>query len=201
MRDIFDSRLMQNNLRGIWAEYMVADALGRNCSIVSQSWNAWDLQFGDPASEYPNRIRIQVKNTARTQVWHQATRRLTDCQWSLALRNKSAFFDRDNPGVQCEDYGFLCDVFVLCHHFIEDWKVADHRDARQWRFFVVPVTLEHSIYRIVVPETSPRKSKTYTVVPASLKKWIRGRPPIRGISIEELTEDYVRKALGQNLGS
>lgn len=130
INDLYDQPLMQNNLRGVWVEYLVADALGANCRIVSHDWNAWDLEFGNSRCTYPDRIRLQVKNTARTQPWHKRTGQLTECQWSLKLRRRPSYFEQYNPGVPREDYGFLCDAFLLCHHPIEDWSIADHQDPR-----------------------------------------------------------------------
>jgi len=148
---------------------MAAEALGPNCRIVSGDWNAWGLELGDCSKEYPDRVRIQVKNAARTQSWHRRSQRLTKCKWSRTLRNKPNFFDEYNPGIPCEEYGFLCDAFILCHHPIEDWSRADHRVVDQWDFFIVPVTKRHSIYNVVIPDSLPAKSKSYSVLPASIR--------------------------------
>ena len=140
MRDTFGQKLIDNNFRGPWAEYMVAEALGDQCIIVSEGWHAWDLQIGNSYNEFPERIRIQVKNTATLQTWHNATEKLSKCRWVLKMRPKAAYFDEYNPNVPCEDYGYLCDVYILCHHPISDPQIADHRDPNQWDFYVVPVT-------------------------------------------------------------
>lgn len=198
-RDLFGDRLIQINLRGIFVEYMVAEALGHNRRVVSQAWNVWDLEIGDPKCDFPDRIRIQVKNTAATQIWHEPTGKLTDCQWSLKMRNRPDSFVRDNPNVPCEGYGFLCDVFILCHHPIRDWKLSDHRDLSQWDFYVVPVAGSLALYSVNVPKEMASKTRSYTAVSESLCKGIRGRRGIAPFKFEGLTEDFLRSQLGLSL--
>ena len=121
--------------------------------------------------------------------------RVTNCQWTLRLRNLPEYFRRDNPTIECEDYGFLCDVFVLCHHPIEDRHVADYRNLDQWDFYVVPAGKNYNHYPLVIPDEAPRKSKSYTAVPATLRKGIRRRLPIEPVKYAGLTEAYVRERL------
>jgi hypothetical protein len=147
-------------------------------------------------AEFPDRIRIQVKNTSRTQTWNKRSKKLSECQWSLTLRNKPNYFDAYNPGVPCERYGFLCDAFVLCCHFEEDWSKADHRNLSQWNFYVVPVTNELTPYPINIPDKLPAPDKSYTVKPATLRAGIRRRPPLEPVGFRDLTEIYIRRRLG-----
>jgi hypothetical protein len=195
-KDLFGQHLMQNDLRGVWIEYAVAEAIGSNCKNVGYDWHAWDLQIGEPGDQFPQRIRIQVKNTSRTQTWNKPTKKLSECQWDLILRNKPNYFDAYNPGVPCEPYGFLCDAFVLCCHFEEDWCKADHRNLSQWDFYVVPVTNDLSPYPIVIPEKLPAKNKTYVVKPATLRAGIRRRAPVEPVKFHDLSETYLRQRLG-----
>ena len=194
-RDVFGQKLIDNNFRGPWTEYMVAEALGDECVVVSHSWHAWDLQLGNSEDTFPARIRIQVKNTARLQTWHRPNGRLTNCQWMLKMRRKPYYFDTYNPNVPCEDYGYMCDVFVLCHHPVEDPEIADHRDPNQWEFYVVPVTPHHRIFPIKAGRQDQKTSSSYTVVPASLGKGIRGRPPIKPLSFDQLSPASIRSSL------
>lgn len=192
--DLFNRPIIDNNLRGIWVEYLVAESLGPGCAIVSGGWNVWDLQFGGTTAEYPERIRIQVKNTASIQTWHTGTT-ATSCQWQLTMRNRPAYFERQYPSLPCESYGYLCDVFVLCHHPETDRTKADHRDPLQWDFYVVPVTAVHSIFPVFPKPEGPKGRSSYTVVPASLKKGIRGRPPILPARFDQMTEPFLRQSL------
>lgn len=92
IKEFLSSNLIDNNLRGYWIEAMVAEALGPNCQCVSGAWHVWDLQFGKSQDEYPNRIRIQVKNTARLQTWTHFSRNPSACQWELRARRKPSLF-------------------------------------------------------------------------------------------------------------
>ena len=138
MDGLFSQSLMDNSFRGIWCEYMVAEALGPECRTVGAGWHAWDLQIGDSKQDFPERIRIQVKNSARLQSWNAATGKESQCEFHLKLRNRPYYFEQYNAGVPCEVFGFLCDVYVLCWHN-EVGPRADHRDPFLWKFFIVPV--------------------------------------------------------------
>ena len=194
-RSVFDQKVIDNQYRGVWAEFMVADALGERCQVVSHGWHPWDLQIGDSKSEFPNRIRIQIKNTARIQTWRRPEDAPSKCQWELKMRKKPAYFERDNPGVSCEDYGYLCDLFVLCHHPLEDPDAVDHRDPSQWHFYLVPVTPDHSIFPVKPMREGQKSPSCYTVVPKSLRKGIRGRPPIKPLAFDQLRIDEIFRAL------
>ena len=195
-RETFGQRLIDNSFRGVWTEFMVAEALGEGCVVVSQNWHAWDLQIGKSEDVFPSRIRIQVKNTAKLQTWHQFRPKPTECHWVLRMGDKPYYFDLYNPDIPCEPYGHLCDAYVLCHHPIEDPQVADHRDPDQWEFYVVPVTPRHDIYPVKGRPEGQKAFPSYTVVPASLRKGIRGRPPIEPLTFGQLTQNRVRSALG-----
>src|SRR4051794_40000142 len=81
--EIFDRKLMDNQMRGVWCEFMVAEALGPSCSVVSHGWHPWDLQIGAATAEFPERILIQVRNTARTQPWNKPLGIFSSCKWKL----------------------------------------------------------------------------------------------------------------------
>jgi hypothetical protein len=196
LAELFDQPLIQNNLRGVWMEYVVAEALGANFKLVSQDWHAWDIEWGVAAAVYPDRIRIQVKNTARTQTWGKHLGIYTDCMWSIALRNRPSYFEKYNPGIPCEQYGFHCEIFVLCHHPEEDWQKADHRDLEQWNFYVLPVTRDHCVYPIHAIDPNVRqKKKTFSVVPRSLESGIRNRPGVKPVKLPGLNEAHIRDCL------
>jgi hypothetical protein len=185
--DLFDKPLIQNNLRGVWMEYVVADALGPNFKYVGHDWHAWDIQFGSSQATYPKRIRIQVKNTARTQTWGKRLKILSNCRWNISLHNQPSYFEKYNPRVPCERYGFLCDLFVLCHHPEEDWCKADHRNLAQWNFYVLPVTRDHTIYPIhEIDQNKRQKAKSFIVTPENLVE--RAKPRMKPIKIGDLNE-------------
>lgn len=198
-KELFGQRLLDNTMRGYWCESMVAEALGPECKIVGAGWHAWDLQIGPDRAQFPERIRIQVKNSARLQPWNLLTAKPSKCQFDLKVRKKPYYFDPYNPGVPCEEVGFLCEVFVLCLHNISNPDAADHLDPEQWLFYPVPVIgplsaitakeMKAAINR--VEETG--KPASCIRRPETLGKGIRGRPPIQSIDISGLTIDAVRE--------
>ena len=138
-RDIFDQRLMDNSFRGIWCEYMVAEALGSACRTVGVGWHAWDLEIGESRNAFPERIRIQLKNSARLQSWNAKSGTVSSCEFHLKYRNRPYYFEQSNPGVPCEAFGFLCELYILCLHDEANPERANHADLDQWKFFLVPV--------------------------------------------------------------
>lgn len=199
--ELFSQRLLDNTMRGYWCESMVAEALGPECKIVGAGWHAWDLQIGGDLDDFPERIRIQVKNSARLQPWNIKSGKASECQFDLKVRKKPFYFDIYNPGVACEDIGFLCEIFILCFHDKTNIETADHLDPMQWKFYLVPV----SGRRIAITEkemAAALKKVNTTGKPAScmrrpetLERGIRGRPSIRPVGIDQLSVDKVRDAL------
>jgi len=194
--DTFGKPLMENSMRGLFAEYMVSEALGERCRVVGRDWYPWDLQIGDDENVFPDRIRIQVKNTARLQSWYPLTSKLSKCQWSLKISKKPYEFDSWYRNVPCEDYGHMCDLYVLCHHPIEDVNIANHRDLEQWNFYLVPVIGSKMMYKAYEKPEGQKGNASYTVVPESLRKGIRGRVPVEPVSFDTLDIRVVENALG-----
>lgn len=196
-QELFSQPLMDNSFRGIWCEYMVAEALGPECRTVGAGWHAWDLQIGDSTRAFPERIRIQVKNCARLQSWNAKTGIESKCEFHLKYRKQPYYFDKHNADVPCEECGFLCDVYVLCLHDEADPKCANHGDLSQWKFFVLPVVGPNiAVTEKELAATQNRRSATIIRRPETLEKGIRGRPPVPALGIDDLTVDAIRRALG-----
>jgi hypothetical protein len=201
-REAFSRPLLDNTLRGVWCEFMLCEALGPECRPVGLAWHPWDLQIGPDSADVPTRIRIQVKNSAVLQTWNEAAGKASASIFNLTWRRRPAYFDRSHPGVPCEREGFLCDLFILCHHPVADWEVADHRNPSQWRFYVLPVigpfcavseveitALRQSFGVAGKPSSTQRR-------PGTLEVGIRGRPPIHSLGIEDLSAGAIRQAIG-----
>lgn len=60
IRAMFDVPVMQNNLRGLWVELMIAEILGPDWKQVGNDWAPWDLERSDG-------FRVEVKQAASTQ--------------------------------------------------------------------------------------------------------------------------------------
>lgn len=199
---LFKARLLDNSFRGFWCEAMVAEALGPKCQIVGEGWFPWDLQIGSPTASFPDRIRIQVKNSAALQPWNSKEQKETDCIFNLSFRRQPDYVMFDEHEIPCEKVGFMCDIFILCHHPETDPKTADHKAPEQWRFYVLPVLgpniaitnnefkdLKHKLETGATRATTQRR-------PTTMRKGIRGRQPIYPVEIKDLTTQLIRSTLG-----
>lgn len=200
-REFLGSRLIDNSLRGYWCEAMLAEALGSCFKIVSHGWHPWDLQFGADDANYPNRIRIQVKNAAAAQTWHKQGSAPSSPLFSLKYRKRPRHFEHSQAEVPCEKAGFLCEVFALCYH-PKDIHQADHRIPEQWLVYLLPIvgpncaiTGTEIAYLRQKTLESGKPSQTQRA-PGTLEKGIRGRPPIKPIPAHELSSGNLFECLG-----
>jgi len=201
MKDFLASPLIDNSLRGYWCEAMVAEALGPTCQIVSGGWHPWDLQIGPSKAAFPDRLRIQVKNSARLQVWTPQGGKGSDCLFNLTYR-KRPYSVEGEANTPCEAEGFMCDLFILCHHPVKDHALADQTDPAQWQFYLLPVVGQRSAVTDIelswVREKLRRDGRSSSLQrrPESLPKGIRGRREVSAIGIEDLTVPSLWDALG-----
>jgi hypothetical protein len=198
---LLSERLLDNTIRGLWCEFMVAEALGPQCQPVGLGWHAWDLQLGPTDKKFPERIRIQVKNSAVLQVWTEASGRQSDPYFKLVYRKRPSYFEVYNKNIPCEPWGFLCDIFVLCHHPESDPEVADQLDPEKWCFYLVPVVGPNSaVTEAEITWAAQKLKKTGKAVtfgrkPKTLERGIRGRPPVLPLRFDQLSIAAVQDAL------
>lgn len=192
MEDVFGSDLIDNHLRGLWAEYMVAEATG--AEVVGGGWHAWDLQFG--GDHDPDRIRIQVKNSARTQTWNKRSRVLSEIVWYPSARMRPEYI---GPGkdIPCDEpYGFLCDVFVFCEHWRKWDQGPDHRDPGQWNFYIVS---RGQLLKQYPNAESGSERKWYPVRPTLLSAGLGGGAPIPSLTFDTLTRKEIEAAVTRGI--
>ncbi|MHC9540604.1 MAG: hypothetical protein AB9903_13945 [Vulcanimicrobiota bacterium] len=117
------SDLQDNMLRGEFAEFIVARALGIDLHI-RQGWTNYDLETEDG-------IRIEVKTSAFLQSWDQ--NKLSDLKFS-GLKARAW-----NPidGYDIEKT-YRADVYVFCVQKAKTHEEYDQFDLSQWEFRVVP---------------------------------------------------------------
>ena len=128
----YGNPLINNVDRGHYVESMIALVLGKQwrATAVARGWAPWDFERSDGA-------RLEVKQSTALQPWS----RFPD-----APQSRSAAFDiafRKESWTKGGDFapycpGRLADLYIFAWHPIVDHEVADHRDPKQWRFFVVP---------------------------------------------------------------
>jgi hypothetical protein len=121
------SDLLSNATRGIFAEYLVAAALGVHGGVRSE-WDAFDLLA-------EGGVRVEVKSAAYLQAWYQ--RALSKITFGIrATRGWDAATNafETEPRIQADVY-----VFCVLHH--QDKATVDPLDLRQWTFYVLPTAV------------------------------------------------------------
>jgi len=132
LANLYDQRIMSNLIRPSYVEFMIAVILRDSWHLVSADWAGWDLENGQGA-------RVEIKQSAARQTW-------TD-RASLQGRLTRGVFDIKVRGGYWKEGGSQyvelngrrpADLFIFAWHPVDALGQADHRDAAQWRFFVVP---------------------------------------------------------------
>lgn len=117
------SNLLDNTLRGVLAEFIVAKALSIK-SAHRVEWDAYDLITNSG-------LKIEVKSSAYLQSWKQ--KKLSNISfgiqrtrgWNADLNEYTNFIERQ------------ADVYVFCvlHHQVE--QTVNPMDMDQWMFYVL----------------------------------------------------------------
>lgn len=114
------SDLRMNNIRGVYAEWLVAKLLGLDLP-VRQAWDPWDLQT-------PEGVTIEVKASGYLQSWHQ--KQPSKIVFSgLRARHWDA-----KTGIMAHLPTYNADLYAFCVHTEKDPTVWDALDLDQWRF-------------------------------------------------------------------
>lgn len=118
------SDIMGNTERGVFAEFLIATALGID-NIPRQNWLSYDLL-------YKKEIRIEIKSSAYLQSWEQEkpsniifgikkTR-----SWNPNTNKLGDVVQRDS------------DLYVFCLYAEKDKCKANLLDLDKWEFYVLP---------------------------------------------------------------
>jgi len=121
------SNLFDNTERGVFAEYLVARALGCD-SRIRWEWEPYDLLYQDDSV----RFTVEVKSAAYLQSWQQD--KLSRISFSIAptlLRNGKAGGFAGKSSRQA-------DIYVFCLFAHRDPESADPLDISQWEFRILP---------------------------------------------------------------
>lgn len=118
------SDILSNRNRGIFAEFLVAAALGVT-TIPRIEWAGVDVRYGD--------LAIEVKTSAYWQSWPQ--RRPSSIRFGVAER--LAWNEVDNTYAPVATR--TADVYVFCLYAEErqEFAVKHILDANFWRFYVL----------------------------------------------------------------
>lgn len=124
------SDLVDNTQRGVFAEFLVAMAIGALVDGVRESWTPYDLETADG-------IKVEVKSAAYVQAWGQAA--LSKIQFAVPKRHG---WDAE-AGKSELDSRRHADVYVFAFLAHQDQATLDPMDVSQWEFYVLATrTLE-----------------------------------------------------------
>lgn len=121
------STLSGNALRGLIAEYLVAQAVGAADGVRTE-WDACDVVTRDGT-------RIEVKSSAYVQSWKQA--KLSTISFDIGMKRGWDAVTNTMATVASRS----ADVYVFAVHAHRDKSTLDPLDVAQWEFYVLPTRL------------------------------------------------------------
>ena len=119
--------MVSNAFRGTLVEAMLAQVLEPEWRWQADGWGSYD--FAGPGG-----IGLEVKQSAARQDWHDGEARPNRGRFDIAART-----GRWEGATWIEAPGRAAAIYVFAWHPLFDPTTADHREARQWQFHVVPV--------------------------------------------------------------
>ncbi len=117
------SDLVNNALRGMLAEFIVALALGCDKGTRTE-WNAYDIKTSDG-------IKVEVKSAAYIQSWAQT--KLSNIQFDI---RPTQGWDADSNTYSTEKER-QSDVYVFCVLAHKNKDTIDPLNLNQWEFYVI----------------------------------------------------------------
>ncbi|WP_337185548.1 hypothetical protein [Phenylobacterium sp.] len=119
----FGRALVSNHLRSMVVETILALSLPAGWACCGEDWAGWDLAHEDGT-------RLEVKQSAARQTWPAPRRPAPP---TFDIRERTGWWEGATwfPGV-----GRHAHIYAFAYHPAKD-DTADHRDPRQWRFFVL----------------------------------------------------------------
>ena len=121
------SDLLSNTARGIFAEFVVAAALGIPFEEIRDEWAPYDL-------ETPEGIKVEVKSAAFIQSWHQ-----TAASKISFVAPKKRSWNPETNKLETEIRRHA-DVYVFALLF-EQQSVPDPLNLDHWEFYVLPTAV------------------------------------------------------------
>lgn len=116
------SDLLENTLRGTYAEFIVATALGIDTSDARVNWEPWDLTADG--------IHVEVKSSSYLQAWEQA--RPSDIKFSIRPASQWS-----SEGGFSGERRRQSDVYVFCLFTEKDAEKANPLNLDSWVFYVM----------------------------------------------------------------
>jgi hypothetical protein len=167
------SDLVSNDVRGVFAEFIVGHALGA-LDEARTSWDAWDLTYG--------KMRIEVKATGDVQAWAPTGRAPTP-SWSIGRR--LGWDAKTNTSAAAPLRS--AHLYVLCHWRGTDPSPLTPTALELWDFYVVPTwvldsqladnkTLSMAQIRRLL-EAGDARAATFPTLKRTVDETVLTRPP------------------------
>ena len=125
------SDLLNNTLRGAYAEFIVSTALGLDLDSPQTDWTPYDVSY---PLDRKTGIRIEVKSAAYLQAWEQ--QRLSRIQFTIRPTKAWSPVDGYDGEIRRQS-----DVYVFCLYTETNRKKADPLLLDKWEFYVLPTPL------------------------------------------------------------
>ena len=148
------SDLLNNTLRGAYAEFVVSAAMGLPVDAPRNDWTAYDVYY--PLDKKTG-IRIEVKSAAYLQAWDSG--KLSRIQFSIRPTRAWSEVDGYAPDVLRQS-----DVYVFCVYTGKEREAADPLLLDDWDFYILPTSVlnakcgaQQSISLSALEALGPRK--------------------------------------------
>ncbi|MXZ86920.1 MAG: hypothetical protein F4129_14610 [Acidimicrobiia bacterium] len=119
--------LVDNRNRGIFAEWLVGQALGAiSDDDVRHEWDAYDLLYG--------KVKVEVKASGHSQTWpqdHPSKPRFDIAKTRRTWEAKTNKWVEHDPPVR------FADMYVFCLHEPKKATSENVRDPESWKFWVI----------------------------------------------------------------
>ncbi|WHY55745.1 hypothetical protein [Peribacillus simplex] len=115
------SKILTNNLRGIFAEFLIGTALG--ClNQLRVEWDAFDLVYKD--------MKIEVKSSAYIQAWHKE--KYSNISFSIGAKKEYDYETNTySPTIKRH-----ADIYVFCLLKEKNLELIEPLNTTQWEFYV-----------------------------------------------------------------
>lgn len=118
------SNTMDNTQRGIFAEYIIACALGIS-DKVRMNWDKYDLISTEG-------ISVEVKCSGYLQSWEQ------DKLSAIEFGIQPTYGWDSRTNTYSEEKTRQADIYVFCVHKHKDQDTVNPLDLSQWEFYLIP---------------------------------------------------------------
>lgn len=125
------SDLIANAERGVFAEYLVACALGIQKDDVRKEWDKYDLHYKNESVEFG----IEVKSSGYVQTWEQSK----PSSLMFGIRPTLGWDSESNKSGNIPRR--QADIYVFCVHKEQDQSKVNPLDIAQWDFYLLPTQI------------------------------------------------------------